>query len=92
MKPKQSKYLADCKSFLKIAEEELEYIAWDIHGKHFDPAEKMRMSCRFLDQFYQPVRYGGPERPNGGFDKEAAEKAFKSAKTIFNYVKKKVAC
>jgi len=136
MKLKKSKYLADCKAFLEIAEEELEYIAWDIHGKHFDPAcfwahqvgekslkaylfyletglikkheledvllseilkldkeaERLRMSCRFLDQFYTPVRYGGPEKPSGGFDKEAAKKAFESAKIIYNFVKEKIVC
>lgn len=132
---KQNKrYLADSKAFLKLAETQMEYAAWDLQGGFYDPvcfwshqigekalksylfylgvglikkhrlaeqvlpevlkfdkeAEKLKEAGEFLDQFFIPTRYGGPERPMGGFTKEDGGKAFDYAKEILDFVKRKI--
>lgn len=53
-------------------------------------AERIIKAGSFLDQFFLPVRYGGPARPAGGYSKAEAELAYKYAQEILEFIKKKI--
>jgi HEPN domain-containing protein len=50
----------------------------------------LKSACEYLDQFYIPARYGGAERPFGGYTEETADTAYKHARKILSYVESKI--
>jgi len=131
-KPTPKRYIADAKSFLKLARNEFSYLKWDFKGKLYAPvcfwahqvaekslkaylfyhgiglikkhklekellvkvikidnkADKLKSACRFLDQFYIPVRYDIFAEIS--YSEKDAQKAIKSAKQILQFVEKQI--
>lgn len=56
--------------------------------KYDKQAKILSSYCQYLDRFYIETRYLVPGRPEGGFIEKDAQKAYRCAQKIFNYVNK----
>lgn len=56
--------------------------------RHDQAAAGLTDCCRYLDRFYIETRYPVSGRPEGGFTEKDAQKAYRCAQKIFNYVNK----